>query len=147
MAFNAQGTLLYWSTSTAASTAAGSVVAQVLSFNGPTGSANVIDVTHLGSTAKEFVMGLRDEGEISLTCNLAPSDSSGQNAMRANRAGRDLRKAVIVLADSTTPAACTRMIFDAYCLGFAVQGSVDAAVQCNITLKITGGVTYSSVIT
>lgn len=147
MAFNAQGTLLFWSTSTAASTASGSVVAEVISFNGPTGAANIIDCSHLGSTAKEFLMGLRDEGEVSLTCNFKPSDSSGQNAMRVNRANREMRKAVIKLNDSTLDASTTKMTFDAYCTGFSVQGAVDQAVQVNINLKITGAVTFSSVIT
>jgi len=53
MAIESQGAIFYWSTTTAASTSTSHAVAEVVGFNGPTGSANVIDVSHLGSTARE----------------------------------------------------------------------------------------------
>jgi hypothetical protein len=57
MAMESQGVSVYFSTSSANSTAAAALVEQVVSFNGPSGSAGVIDVTHLGSTAKEKLIG------------------------------------------------------------------------------------------
>lgn len=148
MAYESQGTIIYWSSagSTSASTAAANAIGEVVGFSGPSGQANAIDVTHLGSTAKEFMMGLRDEGEVTLDINFVPGDA-GQIRLRTDRINRSLKKCVIKLNDSTTDAATTKLTFDAYCLGLTAQGSVDNALKGTVTVKINGGVTYSSVIT
>jgi hypothetical protein len=146
MAFESQGTEFYWSTSTAASTAAGHIVGEVTDFGGPGGQAAVIDVTNLGSTAKEKLVGLRDEGQVTMTLNLSFSDA-GQIALRADRASRTRRKCVIKFNDSATDAARTKATFDGYCMGFSISGAVDNKVTANAVIEITGGVTYSSVIT
>ena len=43
-------------------TTAFETIPNIVSFQGPGGQAQVIDVTNLSSTAKEKRMGLRDEG-------------------------------------------------------------------------------------
>lgn len=143
MANYSQGSIVYFSTSTALSTSI--TIGEVVGFNGPTGQAGTIDVTHLGSTAKEFLMGLRDEGEVTLDINFKPTDA-GQVRLRTDRAARSLKKCVIKLNDNTTDAATTKLIFDAYCIGLAAQGSVDNALKGTVTIKIAGAVTYSSVV-
>ena len=145
MAFEAQGSEFYWSTSTAASTAAGSLVGEVTDFSGPGGQSAVIDVTNLNSTAKEKLIGLRDEGQLTMSLNLSFTDAA-QIALRADRATRTRRKAVIKFNDNTTDAAKTKAIFDGYVLGFSVSGAVDDAVRANAVIEITGAVTYSSAI-
>jgi len=147
MAYESQGTMFFWSSagSTSASTAVANAIGEVVSFNGPTGQAGTIDVTHLGSTAKEFLMGLRDEGELTLDINFLPTDA-GQVRLRTDRAARSLKKCVIKLNDNTSDAATTKLIFDAYCIGLAVQGAVDNALKGTVTIKIAGAVTYSSVV-
>ena len=145
MAFEAQGTEFYWSTSTAASTGAANLIGEVTDFSGPGGQASIIDVTHLLSTAKEKLVGLRDEGQVSMTLNLSFSDA-GQIALRADRASRSRRKCVIKFNDSATDAARTKAIFDGYCMGFSVTGAVDNKVSANAVIEITGAVTYSSAI-
>ena len=145
MAIESQGTIFYWSTSTAASTYTSHAVAEVVGFNGPSGGANVIDVSHLGSTAKEKLLGLRDEGQVTLDVNFRPGTTS-QDYMRTCRAQRLMRKAVIQLNDNTTEAARTKIIFDAYVGGFSVSGAVDQVVKGSITLEITGACTYATAI-
>ena len=145
MAFEAQGTEFYWSTSTAASTGAANLIGEVTDFSGPGGQASIIDVTHLNSTAKEKLVGLRDEGQVSMTLNLSFSDA-GQIALRADRASRSRRKCVIKFNDNTTDAAKTKAIFDGYCMGFSITGAVDNKVSANAVIEITGAVTYSSAI-
>jgi hypothetical protein len=145
MAFEAQGTEFFWSTSTAASTSTAVLIGEVIDFSGPGGQASVIDVTNLLSTAKEKLIGLRDEGQLSMSLNLSMSDA-GQVALRADRATRTKRKAVIKFNDNTTDAAKTKAIFDGYVLGFSVSGAVDDAVKANCVIEITGAVTYSSAI-
>ena len=145
MAFEAQGTQFFWSSDTAASTADARLVGEVTDFSGPGGQASIIDVTHLNSTAKEKLVGLRDEGQVSMTLNLSFSDA-GQVALRADRATRSRRKCVIKFNDNTTDAAKTKAIFDGYCMGFSITGAVDNKVSANAVIEITGAVTYSSAI-
>lgn len=145
MAFEAQGTEFYWSATTAASTAAAVLIGEVTDFSGPGGQASVIDVTNLNSTAKEKLVGLRDEGQVSMSLNLSFSDA-GQVALRADRATRSRRRAVIKFNDSSTDAARTKACFDAYVMGFSVTGAVDNKVSANAVLEITGAVAYSSVL-
>jgi len=143
MAFISQGTEFYWSTSTSASTSTTALVGEVIDFSGPGGRANVVDRTHLGSTAREYFVGLRDEGEVTLSMLLNFGDT-GQTNMRADRATRTMRKAVIKFSDSTTDGVRTKAIFDAYCLGFTISGGVDAVARAEAVLRITGAVTFSS---
>ena len=93
--YEAQGTKLFWDDGTVAestgttgsdtgSTKAASLIGQVVGFNGPTGSAGKIDVTNLLSTAKEFLMGLREEGELSIDVVYDPANSA-QAAMFTDR--------------------------------------------------------------
>jgi len=139
MAMESQGVALYWSTSTSKSTSSTAAVGEVASFSGPTGSAAVIDVTHLGSTAKEKLMGLPDEGNLTMEVHLVATDS-GQTNLRTDRASRTLRKACIELND----ASSYYIEFDAYCSGFSVGGSVDDKLSASITLEIANAVTWST---
>ena len=143
MAIESQGAIFFWSTSTAASTSTSHAVAEVVGFNGPTGSANVIDVSHLGSTAKEKLIGLRDEGQVSFDVNFRPG-TTGQDYLRTCGANRSMKKAVIQLNDNTTEVAKTKIIFDAYVSGFSITGAVDQVVKGSITLEITGACTYAT---
>lgn len=143
MAIESQGAIFFWSTTTAASTSTSHAVAEVVGFNGPTGSANVIDCSHLGSTAKEKLIGLRDEGQVSFDVNFRPG-TTAQDYLRTCRANRSMRKAVIQLNDNTTEVAKTKIIFDAYVSGFSITGAVDQIVKGNITLEITGACTFAT---
>jgi len=143
MAIESQGAIFFWSTTTAASTSTSHAVAEVVGFNGPTGAANVIDASHLGSTAKEKMLGLRYEGQVTLDVNFRPG-TTAQDYMRTCRANRYMRKALIQLNDSTVELAKTKIIFDAYVSGFSITGAVDQIVKGSITLEITGACTYSN---
>jgi predicted secreted protein len=112
-------------------------IANVTGFSGPGGSASVIDVTNLSSTAKEKLMGLPDEGQFSLDINLDPDDASHQ-ALRNARAARTRTEFKITFSDST-PATAT---FWGYVLGFAVSGAVDQQVKVAVTIEIDGPVTW-----
>lgn len=138
MAIESQGAFLYISTTTSLSTV--TTVGQVTGFNGPTGSANVIDVTHLQSTAKEKMIGLRDEGQITLDLNCVPGDS-GQVKLREMRAARTQGNWAIKLNDT----AITMLNGHGYVSGFAVSGSVDNKVNLSVTIEISGAVTWSTV--
>jgi hypothetical protein len=113
-------------------------IGEVKSFNGPGGQASEIDVTTLESTAKEFLMGLQDEGEISLEVNFDPSDV-GQTFCRNARTNQTRNAYRITLPN--TPA--TRLDFLAFCKGFSLSGGVDDVWKASLTLRVTGAVAFT----
>ena len=129
-AIETQGVVFKWNTNT---------VGEIVSFTGPGGSASIIDITHLGSTRREKMMGIPDEGQFSFDVNLVPADT-GQVALRADRASRTKRECILELTDDSVDP--TTLTFDAYCLNFSIQGAVDDKVQASVTLEITGEVTW-----
>ncbi|KKL14770.1 hypothetical protein LCGC14_2512360, partial [marine sediment metagenome] len=82
MAFPSKNLKFFWSASTVVSTA--QQVNQVVSVDGPAGSNPVIDITHLLSTARTKLVGIQDEGQISVEMLLLTTDI-GQKAIRADR--------------------------------------------------------------
>jgi hypothetical protein len=139
MALEAQGSIVYFSSVAANTTAAASAVEQVVSFNGPSGSAGVIDVTSLGSTAKEKLIGLRDEGSISFDVNFIAT-AARQTKMRNARAARTESNIAIAFNDVGKTLAAMKC----YVSGFAITGSVDNKVTASITCEINGPVTWTT---
>ncbi len=137
MALESQGVVLFWSTTTALSTAIS--VGQVKGFNGPTGSASIIDVTHLGSTAKEKMVGLPDEGNISFDLVLATSDT-GQIKMRECRSARTKGHWCLRLTDSSVSI----LHGDGYVTGFSITGAVDDIIKATAQIEITGPITWTT---
>ena len=108
-------------------------IGEVIDWEGPGGSASVIDKTHLASTAKEKMIGLRDEGQFTFSLNAAFGDL-GQQAIRASRNARSLKGYKITYSDSTVQS------FDGYALEFSTSGGVDDKVNASATIEITGEV-------
>lgn len=114
-------------------------IGEVRGFGGVGGgSSSEIDVTHFGSTAKEFLQGLKDEGEITVDCNFLPDDAQ-QQGMWADRTNATLRNFTITLTDS--PA--TVFSLSAYVKAFEITGQYDDAVRATATLRVSGPVTWS----
>jgi hypothetical protein len=110
-----------------------SEVGLVTDWDGPGGSASVIDTTHLKSAAREKLIGLMDEGQISLTVNW-DSDDTGQEACRIARSTRSKKDFRISYMNGAVQT------FEGYVLGFPSSGGVDGKVEGNITIEITGPV-------
>jgi predicted secreted protein len=115
-------------------TAPGTLIGDVVSWTGPRFDRSDIDVTHLGSDAKEYLPGLKDAGEFSMDVNFNLHDAG--------------QKLVWDALDSTTPLAVTvtlanddTLAFDAQVKGFETAGNADDKVTGSITLRITGDVT------
>ncbi len=111
------------------------VISNVTSFDGPSGSATVIDATTLSSAAKEKLMGLPDEGQFSFEFNYDPEDAS-HLALTNARATRALKTFEVDFngTDSVT--------FSGYVTNFSIQGAVDDLVSGAATIEITGAVTW-----
>lgn len=115
-----------------------STIAEITDFDGPGGSASEIDTTSLDSTAREFLMGLKDEGQFTFNSNLVPSDTA-QSGLRSDRDNRTLRNFKVILTD----ASATTLTFSAYVMGFSISGGVDSKIGASITLRISGAVTWA----
>lgn len=117
-------------------------IGEVATMDGPGGQAAVIDATHFGSTAKEKLMGLPDEGQVTLGGNFigqnSPSGTS-QIALRTARSNQSATNFKITFTDSPATIAT----FTAFVLGFSVSAGVDDKISYSCTLEVTGSVTYS----
>ena len=109
-------------------------VGEIVDWDGPGGSASEIDTTHLGSSAKEYIIGLADEGTFTFSLNADFSDT-GQQACRTARANRTSNTYKVTYSDSTYQT------FTGYCMSFSTSGGVDDKVNASITLRISGTVT------
>jgi len=108
-------------------------IGEVVDFSGPTGSASVIDATHLLSDAKEKLMGLPDEGQFTMSLNRKFSDD-GQQICWAARAGRLSKNFQVTFMDTTV------MTFGGFVLEFSSGGGVDDKIGGSITVEISGAV-------
>jgi hypothetical protein len=117
-------------------------IGDITGFSGPAGAAVVIDVTNLDSQGKEKIVGIRDEGNLTINVNLNNSADKYQVALIGDRASRSKRTFDIKLNDITTVAASqpSALNFDGYVTGFSVSGSVDNVVKGNITIELTSAV-------
>src|SRR5688572_24275389 len=96
-AFNSQGTLIAREGTTPGTC---TPIAEIRSFSGPGGSSAVIDATTLSSTGKEKILGLQDEGQLTLELNFSPGDS-GQQALLADRAAQLRKNFKITFSNAT----------------------------------------------
>lgn len=109
-------------------------IAEVTDWDGPSGTAQVIDMTYLTATAKHKKPGIPDEGQFTLSINWIPTDA-GQQAVATARAEQAEKNFKVTYEDGSTQT------FAGYVLGFATSGGVDNKVAGSITIEITGAVT------
>ena len=125
-----------YSTYTSGGTATPSqvAVANVTSYNGPDGQAGDIDITNFASTAKEYLIGLQDNGQISFNVHTDDTDT-GQIMLLLSRQLQLMVNHVITLRNGKTRT------FSASCKQFSEAGAVDQAVAATVVCRITGAVT------
>jgi hypothetical protein len=111
-------------------------VKEVKSFNFQPAEAADIDVTHLQSAAKEFLVGLPDNGTFGGDINFV-MDDPGQVFLRAAQVSQAAQsfKATFSNGDTAT--------FTAFVKSMPFSGGVDQAVTGTFSLKVTGAVTLT----
>ena len=110
---------------------AAAAVGAVTNLVGFDGTATEIDVTNLQSTAKEFLIGLQDFGNVTLSIWLV--SDTGQTKLRSLKTAAAAAAYTISLSDGSVAAfaaLCKQFSFDA--------GGPDSAVKGNVTLRVTG---------
>jgi NADPH-dependent curcumin reductase CurA len=110
-------------------------IGEATGWSGPRFTRNQIDVTHLLSTAKEFLAGLKDPGEFSIDVNFDLRDAGQEDAWDL------LNSNAPVGVKVTFPDNAGGFTFDALVLNFETAGRADDKVTGTITLRITGDVT------
>lgn len=107
----------------------------VSNLAGPTGSRELIEVTGLDSTGREYLVGLPDYGDITFTLFYAPKNTQHAALFTAFQlAGQTATNFTITFTDS--PA--TIYSFAALVQGFPHNFATNSAVEVNLTLKLTG---------
>lgn len=111
-------------------------IANVTSFQGPSGSRQVIDATTLASTGKEKNVGIPDYGQITFDFNFSAADTVLVDVWDNFIAGT-LHNFKILFSDSPR----TTFSFAAYVLNFNYNAGLDDIVRGSVTLEISGTVT------
>lgn len=112
-------------------------IGEVVTFDGPGGSASMYETTHLRSTAKEKKIGLMDEGQLTLSINWDLDSDAGQQAASDARKSREEKSFKLTFSDDSTAT------FSGYVMGVSASGGVDDKVSGSVTIEITGEVTWS----
>jgi hypothetical protein len=107
------------------------------------GTAAEIDVSDLQSTAKEFVLGLADNGSMSFDLFYDQADP-GQitlEQLRESSASASFRVGVRNPLQAGSPTGFTLLSFTGFVATFPITLGVDAAVTGTCTVRITGAIT------
>jgi hypothetical protein len=136
-ALESQGTILYLGAGTG-SPETFNEIQEVISITGPSGTANVIDVSDLRSTRREKRSGLADNGNLSFEIFYIPTDTQ-HAALRTLYGLRDGRNFQIQFTDS--PATVWQ--FEGYVTGFSANAAVDNVWRATITVEINGDIIES----
>ncbi len=113
-------------------------VGQITAIDGPSTEVPLVDVSNLSSSAREYNVGLKDEGEFTIPVQYDPSDT-GQTRCQTLLDNRTTGNFQIELTDS--PA--TVWTFAAYVKSFTKSATIDDVWKGEITLKVSGSITVS----
>lgn len=114
-------------------------VGGVTDFNGPQTSRSEIDVTTLCSTAKEYVLDLKDHGTFTSTLQTRLGDPAQQMLI----AGLDATSPYyfrLVLTDDGYSNGPVNIDFPALVQSFPISGGMGQVVTTSLSLRITGEV-------
>lgn len=117
-------------------------IGEIVSIDGPSGSVNVIDITNLGSTAREKLVGIQDEGQVSmevLSNFTTGSTEINQWKLRDLRQTGiksffDIRFTDVAVGATSEPSA---YFFEGFVTNYANAVALDDAVKASIGLEIS----------
>lgn len=134
MSINTQGCAL--KRGDAASPEVFTTIGGVVSFQGPSGSRQVIDTTTLASTGREKEVGIPDYGQITFDLIYDGDDTSNTGLWDDFQNGT-LRNFQMVFDDSPQEV----FSFAGYVLAFSYSANIDDVVRASLTVEISGTVT------
>lgn len=113
-------------------------IGNIKTFSGFDGASSEIDVTNLSSSAKEYRLGLEDNGQFSIELDRDFSDV-GQTALLAARDSQVGKSFKLVLSNGENA------IFTGFVKKFSLAGGVDQVVKGSADIRISGAVTWAAV--
>lgn len=115
------------------------------SITGPDETFDTIDVTTHSSTGgyREFITGLADGGELTVTLNWHP-DEATHAALQDALTNRELTPFQLSWSALDNYATLNLMDFDGYVTGLSRSSPTDAQITRDLTIKITGPVDVST---
>ena len=136
MALSVQGTTL--AIGDGASPEVFTTISGVANMTGPTGGRELLEITAINSTGREYLVGFPDYGELSFTLFYTPANTQHAALFTAFQlSGQTATNFRITFTDS--PA--TTYTFAALVQGFPHNFQNNAAVEVNCVLKLTGSIT------
>lgn len=136
-ALKTQGTTL--KVSDGASPEVYTAIGEISNISGPDGTAPEIDVTDMDSTAKEYLLGLPDEGNVTFNVFFVPQDTQHAQLWSDKTSGT-ARNYRITMTDSPQ----STLTFSARVSGLSLDFGTDAATTGSVTLRISGSVTMAT---
>ncbi len=117
-------------------------IGEIVSIDGPSGSVNVIDITNLGSTAREKLVGIQDEGQVSMeVLSNFTTGSTGINQWKLRdlrqtgiKSFFDIRFTDLPVTPFTDPSA---YFFEGFVTNYSNAVALDDAVKASIGLEIS----------
>lgn len=137
VAITSQGTKLFFGSTGSPNDY--NAVPGITSINTPTSSNPEIDASDLDSTSKEFIAGLKDNGEMSFTLNFNPDNAIQQSIRTAFVTAPSPTKSWVIQFSDTAPA--TRWEFAGFIKSLQVKAGVDEKLVCEVSVRVTGDVT------
>lgn len=113
-------------------------IAGVESISGPTGDKPEIDATALADTASEFLAGLPDFGEMTLTVMDDPADAGNARLLTRFNASNVTDNFRIILPFNGTG---NTLAFNGFMKGWAYAGEKASPGKYTATIRCTGTVT------
>lgn len=135
-AIRAQGTIFAIDTSVSGGPTY-TAIKNIKSFSGMDGSSSEIDVTNLDSPAKEYRVGLEDNGQFNIELDRDMSDI-GQTALLAARDSQESKLFKLSLSNGVFAT------FTGFVKKFSLSGGVDAVVKGSVDIRISGSVTWTT---
>ncbi len=111
-------------------------IKEISTFSFGGGERSEIDVTNLDSTAKEYRLGLKDNGNMEIALRVVHSDA-GQTACRTALGADDPVPFKIDLPNAESGT------FDGLVKSMPESGGVDAVYEGSLTIRVTGDITWS----
>lgn len=135
MAVHTKGTKLLRGTGTGSPETFQQVMT-IKSVSGPNPTRTEVDVTTLASTAKEILLGLKDNGEMSFP-GLFDGDDLVQQAIIGDLGSDTPGNWRVEIPDGT------KIAFSAFVKSFPLDLNADAAVGFTMGLRLTGDITWT----
>ena len=135
-AISAQGTTFSIDTSLTV-TPSLTAIGNIKTFTGFDGSSSEIDVTNLNSTAKEYRLGLEDNGQFAIELDRDFADA-GQTALLAARDAQTGKSFKLVLPNGENAT------FTGFVKKFSMAGGVDQIVKGSADIRISGAVVWAA---